>query len=79
MFGFTLIKTKDYPFYKEIKRLIKAHSEYQEGIEKGLVHLKMRPGHGLKIPRKVQEAFAVLQEADDETLEQLNQCPAKGE
>ena len=55
--------------------LIAAHAEYQDGIEKGLVHLKMRPGHG--IPKKVKQAFEVLQSADDETLEQLNQV--KGE
>jgi hypothetical protein len=40
MFGYALIKTKDFPFYREIKRLIAAHAEYQEGIENGLVHLK---------------------------------------
>jgi len=58
MFGITIIKTKQYPFYKEIKRLIAAHSEYQEGIEKGVVHLAFDPGQ--------REAMKAKKEATDE-------------
>ena len=46
MFGYTLIKTKQYPFYREIKRLIEEKPEYQTKIEDGFVHLACDPGHG---------------------------------
>ena len=41
-----VVPKKEYPFYKEIKRLIKENPEYQKKIEDGFVHLACDPGHG---------------------------------
>ena len=43
MFGLTIIKTADLPFYREIAALIKRHPEYLEGIRDGVVHLAFDP------------------------------------
>jgi hypothetical protein len=39
-----VVPKKDFPFYREIKRLIAEKPEYQAGIEKGVVHLAFDPG-----------------------------------
>ena len=44
MFGIEIVKSSELPFYREVNRLIKKYPEYQEGIQKGLVHIKFRPG-----------------------------------
>jgi len=44
MLGYTLIKTSELPFYKEVHALIERHPEYLEGKRKGVVHLAFDPG-----------------------------------
>lgn len=53
MFGLTVISTKHYPFYREIKRLINEKPEYKKKIAEGYVHLACDPGHGFE---KTEEA-----------------------
>ena len=43
MFGMTIIRTAELPFYRDITALIKRNPEYLEGIRDGVVHLAFDP------------------------------------
>jgi len=44
MFGLKIISEKEFPFVREIQRLIKDRPEYLDGIRAGVVHLAYNPG-----------------------------------
>lgn len=43
MFGFTMVRETELPFYREVHRLIEKNPQYLDGIREGTVHLKFRP------------------------------------
>lgn len=47
---------KNWPFYREVHRLISEHPEYAEGIERGIVHLHFDPGYREAIRAKRKAA-----------------------
>ena len=44
LFGYTLIKSDELPFHREVTRLIRENPTYLDGIRRGVVHLAFHPG-----------------------------------
>jgi hypothetical protein len=65
------VRRKQLAFHKEVDRLIKLHPEYLEGIERGTVHIKFRPGYcpnPKKKSRVDDEIPAAIQKFYDEQI-----------
>ena len=44
LFGYTLVRSAELPFHREVNRLIRDNPEYLDGIRKGIVHVAFNPG-----------------------------------